>query len=187
MGDRTVGYFQVLQSCYTWHDLEQTQLMIRRGLKPKTSKFQFSHSLPIQFNRRLITGSVPLADEDGGVLIMSDHGFCADIFLSLSWAFFFFSRILLHKSCKALVIARPEILPWQRNIWHLCLPVEGSLATKAKSLETKCNRESVKQGPIKKCHSIFADCVCSEGRWKRTGQVDQNQSITMLDWKWSLF
>ena len=84
MGGRTVDYFQVLQSCYTWHDLEQTQPMIRRGLKPKTSKFQFSHSLPIQFNRRLITGSVPLADEDGGVLIMSDHGFCADIFLSLS-------------------------------------------------------------------------------------------------------
>lgn len=76
---------------------------------------------------------------------MSDHGFCADNFLSLSWAFFFFSRILLHKSCKALVIARPEILPWQRNIWHLCLPVEGSLATKAKSLGTKRNRKVLKR------------------------------------------
>ena len=67
--------------------------------------------------------------------MMSDHGFCADIFRVLSCAFFFSSRILLHISCNALVMARPEMLPWQRNMWHLCLPVAGSLATYAKSLK----------------------------------------------------
>ena len=63
------------------------------------------------------------------MLIMSDHGFCVDVFRLLSCAFFFSSRILLHMSCNALVMARPEMLPWQRNMWHLCLPVEGSLET----------------------------------------------------------
>ena len=148
----TVGYFQVQQRCWTWHDQEQNQLMARKGLKPQTTQLQLSHTRPLWFlycwhSSRLIARAVPLADEGGGVLIMSDHGFCADIFLSFSWAFFFFSRILLHKSCKALVIVRPEIIPWQRNMWHLCLPVEGSLATKAKSLETKCDSKCVTKTP----------------------------------------
>lgn len=83
----------------------------------------------------VFTSFIPLADEGGGVLIISDHGFCTDVFRLLSWAFFFSSSILLHISCNALVIARPDILPWQRNMWHLCLPVEGSRATYAKSLK----------------------------------------------------
>ena len=67
--------------------------------------------------------------------MMSDHGFCVEVFRLLSCAFFFSSKILLHMSCNALVIARPDMLPWQRNMWHLCLPVEGSRATYAKSLK----------------------------------------------------
>lgn len=79
---------------------------------------------------------IPLTDGGGRVLRMSDHGFCWVLLVfTTSWARFFSSRILLHISCNAPVIARPEMLPWQRNMWHLCLLVFGSRATKAKSLK----------------------------------------------------